>query len=541
MRAGDVDAFRQAVRLSCTLWGGRFNPIIVVDREEEAARLVDVFRIDAILPIGNSEAVTEFPKRFPHLISPFINDALFVGGMGERKHARLLDIYNMLVHFRHRPEWKEVRDAGVRVFTWEPDDPLSDVFLSQFGSYPTPEEIGIDYGDMLVEMAGAEEYALPRSLPIPTIASDYASIASMSRFGLERHYDFRGGVGGAGFFVGDATDVDDLVCHWNLRASDITLLFIDPSHLDRYENIIPAYAKMLQEDVASNREPDWRLAVWSRRENMDEICRPFGGLPLIICRISITTWNGLNVLPPMMRLGEVSTLGVVGREGDKTKVSFSLDEKPFSDHPYFGFQRLVASVSFVGGIGGDQQLTLHPPYVPELNEFYSRTMHFIYYRLRIEPERVGIVIGTTDADSYLHALLVADLMDRIFGMGGFTSKLSSGGLVAQQLITQLGGLQGARAFKIPGVRRLLKGHGPRESFTQNKAKQMIESKDLSDAHARFNKDHQELYIESRSHGTPLTSDAVFSYLVEKGLFRIGAELTCPRCRIPDWTSLDALK
>ena len=33
IRAGDIDAFRQAVRLSYTLWGGRFNSIIVVDKE----------------------------------------------------------------------------------------------------------------------------------------------------------------------------------------------------------------------------------------------------------------------------------------------------------------------------------------------------------------------------------------------------------------------------------------------------------------------------------------------------------------------------
>jgi hypothetical protein len=33
---------------------------------------------------------------------------------------------------------------------------------------------------------------------------------------------------------------------------------------------------------------------------------------------------------------------------------------------------------------------------------------------------------------------------------------------------------------------------------------------------------------------------VFEYLVEKGLFRIGAELRCPTCRLTSWVGLDAL-
>src|SRR5215211_6549531 len=75
---GDIDAFRQAVRLSHTLWGGRFNPIVIVDHEEEAGRLIDLFRVDLILPIGNSEEVKEFPKRFPHLIKLSFHDELFI-------------------------------------------------------------------------------------------------------------------------------------------------------------------------------------------------------------------------------------------------------------------------------------------------------------------------------------------------------------------------------------------------------------------------------------------------------------------------------
>jgi hypothetical protein len=77
IRSDDHAAFQQAVKLSHTLWGGRFNPILLADREDEAARLIDLFRIDFLHPIGSDAEVIDFPKKFPHLITPFFGSELF--------------------------------------------------------------------------------------------------------------------------------------------------------------------------------------------------------------------------------------------------------------------------------------------------------------------------------------------------------------------------------------------------------------------------------------------------------------------------------
>src|SRR6266404_6343145 len=124
-------------------------------------------------------------------------------------------------------------------------------------------------------------------------------------------------------------------------------------------------------------------------------------------------------------------------------------------------------------------------------------------------------------------------------MVGYEATLSPAGLIARQLIARLGGLQGARVFKIPGVRRLFRTHGPTATFTKRAALQLIGSKDPENPDVKFSA-HEDLYIEQRS-GGKLQPEAVFSYLVEKGLFRIGAELTCPSCRMSSWTALDVLK
>ncbi len=541
IRAGDTEAFRQAVRLTHALWGGRFNPIVVVDREDEADRLVDLFRVDVILPVGDSDVVKAFPKRYPHLITPFMIEPVIVDDKKDRAFASVLDVHNALIHLRDNPEWKAIKDKGFRTYNWQAVDPLADTFLIQFGAYPRPDEIGIDYRDMLVQATEATEYSIDPAQPLPVDTLDHPSIAFLSRWSLERHYGVQAGSSSPGYFVGDATNLDDMICHWNLRASDISLMFIDPNHLPRYADIIPAWGKLAREMVSDRRhEWDRKVGVWSRNENMDEVRKPFGDLPLLGHTVTEHSWNGHNVRPPMMYFDQVSTLGVIGREFGNIKVSFPLSDKPFCGDTWFHTQHLVASVSFIGGLYNDDQHTLAPPYLPELNEFYARTMYIQYDTLRIEPGRVGLVIDAADTDSFLYALPVTELMEHVFEMAGFKTEPSPAGLITRQLIARLGGLQGGRVFKIPGVRRLLKTHGPGASFTKNSALQLIASKDPDNPDAKF-ADHDDLYIESRPLGTKLEPSAVFSHLVENGLFRIGVDLTCASCRMASWTALDALK
>ena len=61
-------AFREAVRLTHTLWGGRFNPIVMVDRGDEARQTIELFRVDIIVPVGAAEEVQNFPAQFPYLL-----------------------------------------------------------------------------------------------------------------------------------------------------------------------------------------------------------------------------------------------------------------------------------------------------------------------------------------------------------------------------------------------------------------------------------------------------------------------------------------
>ena len=136
IKSGDKDSFRKAVRWSHVLWGGRFNPIVVVDREWEVKLLLEAFRVDIIISIGDSDEIKEFSSKFPYLIKPF-HGGIFVGEGRNDVRCQVLDLENALTYLKDMPTWKEVKDRGIRRYTWDASDPLADLFLVQLGKVCT--------------------------------------------------------------------------------------------------------------------------------------------------------------------------------------------------------------------------------------------------------------------------------------------------------------------------------------------------------------------------------------------------------------------
>lgn len=546
---GDFASFRTAVRLNNTMWGGRYNPIAVVDRAHEARRIVEVFRADVIIPLGDAPAVAAFPKQFPHLINPFFPETLFMGNNQAEARAHVLDIHNALIHLRDTPTWGAISAKGIRLFDWDADDPLSDFLLVLLGAYPESAESIIDYRSMLKQASDATDHHLGRQEPFSLDILQHPTISYLSRHGLRRHHGVRSNWDYPGFYLGDVTNLHDLVTYWNLRATDTSLLFVDQAHVARYATIVPEWTRNTNEMLAGRRfDFQRKLAVWSRREIMSgdheghvaQLRAIFGEEQFTICGVDIHSWNGLNLQAPMMVLGDTSQMGLLVTEAEQPKLSFTLGDKPFVGDDWFHTQHLVASLSFIGGLYGDDHHTLNIPYVPELNEFLARSMYFQYNKLRVEPGRIGLIIDAADIDASIRALPVDALFERIFQLAGLDAKPSRGGLIVRQLITQLGRLRGAAVFKIPGVRRLLRTYGPTQPFTRRAALQEIGRRSADGSETNF-EEFNNLYIEPRAHGTSLSVPDVFNYLVVKGLFRIGAELQCPHCRMPSWIPLDSLK
>lgn len=535
IHSSDRDSFRKAAKYCNAFWGGRFNPIILVDRPVASA-LVELYAPDLLLPLGDHKLLAEFAEKYPHLKNPLMTDLYFGRGEYGPPRSTVLDMHNMLVHWRHRPEWKEAMELGVRVARWEADDPLADALLVQFGAYPDIDDCGIDYYETLSQATAAVQVDLSKDRPIPDEFLRCHTVSKLARFAMETQSEF-GGWRSPGFYVGSTGNIDDLTHFWNLRAAGVSLSFHDPDHKHRYERIDAVYESALRADLAAGDEHSRDPAIWSRREIGEEAQAAMGEGKFVLCRIDDFLWNGMNLKPCTAIFGQESALGVIGA-GNAPRISFALSNKPFSGDTWFYSQHLIASIQLFGGF--DRNSMFVPPYVPELNHFYGRTMALRYDHVRVEPQRVAFVIDAADRDLSFQAVPVASLIERIFDLGGYKASLSGGGLIARQLIARMGGADGARAFKIPGVRRLLKQYGPNDSFTAKAALQLIGEKDPENPRASF-ADHKRLFIEPRDWNAELTPKAVFAHLVAKGLFRIGADLQCPTCALTSWVPLDDLK
>lgn len=540
VRAGDAAAMRQVFRHSHALWGGRYNPILVVDQEEDARHLVELFRLDFILPVGDSPEVKAFVDSFPHLIKPFHTDSVFVKQEQWRCFSWLLDVHNAVSHWHRKPEWKQLKDLGIRDYHWLPEDPLADAFLAQLGEYPSPADVGTNYAEIVARSLEPTIYRLTAGAPIPSDVVEVPSRSVIGRIGISRHYSVQPGWDAPGFFVGDASDPADLIAFWNLRACDIHLWFIDPTQIARYEGLIPAWTEVLRGDLAHHRfETDRLIGLWSRGD-LAEAQGLFPGTGYMHCQIREHFWSGGSVRPPVMFLGQTTTLGVLGKSDDAPRVDFTLPDKPFSGDPFFAQQHVVASVSLIGGLYGDDSHTFRLPYVPELNEFYARTMALSYDKLRVGPETIDLIVDAADHAESMTAMPVSRLVVRLFKLAGIDASLSDSGRILRQILSQLGGVQGARVFKIPGVRSLLRTFGLADSFSRRQALPVIASRTGARPGESF-APHRGLFLKPRPLDSKLDPPQVFSYMVEAGLFRVGADLVCPRCEMRDWVAIDSLK
>ena len=109
--------------------------------------------------------------------------------------------------------------------------------------------------------------------------------------------------------------------------------------------------------------------------------------------------------------------------------------------------------------------------------------------VRIDEGGVGFVVDVTDELLQIRALETLEVFQKIFGLVGIGVERSQPGLVAHRLMKQMGGPQGCRVFKIPGVRELIQKYKPTESFVQSDAIQMIRGRDFTE--------YESLYIEAR--------------------------------------------
>jgi hypothetical protein len=230
----------------------------------------------------------------------------------------------------------------------------------------------------------------------------------------------------------------------------------------------------------------------------------------------------------------------------KATASFPLPDRPFSDDNAQAFDQKFAVIVDAAQYGEpNAESTFNTPFVPRLNEFYGRNFYFKYDAARSQQGTfdagcVAIITEISTQRLEISAFSVFDWLKEFFALCQMEIARSEAGLRCGRLIAQMGGgLQDCRVLKIRGVRNLLRKYGVDEHFTRSGAMDAIRDIDKATGAVGFDA-FKRLHIEYRP-GDDLKPDDVLRYLLERRVFRVGLDLTCPNCQLPSWMHLDDVR
>src|SRR5262249_53938520 len=218
VRYGSMEDVRKVLKLTHTLWGGSYNPIIPVGGKLPAKELIDVYRVDALYPSLEEGSLRAFIDSFPHLRWPLYDEELFVGDTDGRTFATLLDVYHPVRKiFEEFVKTEKEPQSRATVFKWSEEDPLPSVFLSFFGSYPAKAEVGTDYEEFVFKSLLANRVVLSAESAIS--AEAYKTFTPSAIAGYELRGDRLPNWDYPGLYWGNSGDFEDVVNFWNLRAA----------------------------------------------------------------------------------------------------------------------------------------------------------------------------------------------------------------------------------------------------------------------------------------------------------------------------------
>lgn len=531
IRTNNKEDLKKALHLTHTLWGGRYNPLIPIDNPSLSKKLIDLFRVDALYPISKDREVKDFIEAYPYLPWPITWKELFIDS-DNKKLPTILDIYHPI---RYLYEKKIKEKVDICLYEWSESDPLSDVFLATFGHFPEGD-LSSQYSKILGNFPEFEKVTVNKD---EVISEDIFNKITLNRItGINLKYFRPLSWENSGFYVGDSENIEDILTYWNLRASTADLLFYDPKYSDRLELIKNKHLEIVQNRPKHPHDFKNNTAVWTLSESRKQLdLTPFGER-VSQCTATNTIWNGLNIKPPKVFFNDDTVLASVS-SATPPRISFQLPPKPFFIENKFHTQHVVISVKVIVDLP-DEEFTFMVPNLPELNEYYGRNCYFIWNMVRIEKDGLGIIINLTQDSLSLTAVKSQDLIENTFLAYGIKAKPRHAGLLGRRLIKQMGSIQGCRVFKIKGVRSLIERYNPYQSFTRSAANMIIGDIDPKTKRPNF-KGYENLVIAYDPTRKKLTPDKAFSYLVEKGVFRVGLKFTCTHCELDFWKHLDDIK
>ncbi|HAE36767.1 TPA: hypothetical protein DCX66_03630 [Candidatus Nomurabacteria bacterium] len=544
VREGELDDILEVARINSFLVGGTHNLIIPINESnnEEIIKIIVNSDIDILHPIITTPALSEILKNLPYFKTPhnFSDEMWEEDWRADKKNEFIyLDVFHTIKlknekYFRGTPKKEK---SNVAYISWEDEDILKNWLLLSFGTFKSNYNLKKLFEKGFVNGLRAIDVKILPQGKIPQIISKKITPRVFSTIDLKSY----GNIGlNAGIYIGDENNFDDLATFWNLRAIGTRLIFCPILNYERAKDYLQAeITAMTQGDD----DTIFNASIYYLSSRNKEEIEPFEKLftvarPLMLRPISKDTIFSYFDDLPIDYLNWEFSQTIVENENGGIITTVNLPKKKFifddSDDIHIQKQSFGVFIDELGKI--DSSYFLNPPNIKSLNEFYSREMCFDPWKIRVGKEGVTAIIDTEEKYIKLRPLEQGLIIQKLFEDLGVYNKLSQAGLLSQKIINKLSSIEGARVFKIGGVRELFERLSSTTSLPNSTILDIIKQK--NNGVDGFEK-HKNLFIESREE-KQLKPRMVFDFLLKMGFLRAGLELYCKSCNLKNWLNLKAI-
>lgn len=539
VRDGKIEDIVKVSEINTLLWGGIYNPIILVSKDVDSPKqLIKLFNVDVLFAVSNTPEIEAFLKEYDHLKSPhYYNREIFCEDWHSENKKQVLgylDVIN-IINFYWEKEFKnkskKFRSNCVLV-EWSKKDALANLFAIVFGKFPNGLNLKYNYRNAFLKGLKSKRVILNSNESINGKLSQAIHPLALTRNRLQ---EYGSSFWEDGIYVGKSGSFADLLTFWNLRSSGLDLQFL-PTDSKRLDSFIRQHLSKL--DRIPNRHPNIEdfISIYSRDANTAKT--DTGALKtkkrkVYRCADEII-WNGRNIKPFNYYFDYTQVLGNVDQKFEEYSVSIALPEKPIKrDDRNFDSQDIVVAIDPITEFEYPEH-TLKLPFIQELNEFYSRQIVFDPWKLRVEKEGISLIQKASNNVVNLYPMQNIKLIEKIFDFAGIQAEMSQAGKLAYWIIHQMreyDTLEACWVFKIRGVRALIKDLLSKKSIKYKDALIIIGSN-------HFDK-FKRLFMEQRNQ-PELAPQDVWNYLIKKQIFtpalprkqstsKIKKTFRCSRC------------
>lgn len=531
VREGSLEDLVEASGLNTLLIGGMYNPILPISGNNELPEsLVRLFNLDILYPVAKTPEINVFLEQHKNLRTTHnhSNNFFYEEWKVKGKRPIYLDVINAIefyweTEFKHRSRKFKSEFCLIR---WAEDDPLHNLLCLNFGHYPKKYDLVEDYEEAFLNGLRARELSIEKEgiVDVP----EGKVIVPINTTALELE-GYGGTFKGNGAYFGDENNFQDLVSYWNLRAAGLLVDFIPLGSIKRLEKRTRGLFTRLDKMPSFPAHiEDW-ITIYFHPDNKDKVHGLINEFPTDKEKRFSTNdeviWNGLNIKAAGFYFNwQQSLASVEDFHGRPTVIVDLRGKPPIIENAKEAFeQRLVASIDAYH----EPSLNLHtlkPPFIPDLNDFFADKIGVYPWSLRVEKDGIGVTINASAHSLSLYPLAHQKLIHKLFEYSGVHAEIRTPGLVADQLIHKLGGIEGGHFFKLIGVRKLIQNLKPDESVSKGEATKTIWNEG----------------IFQRNQGPYSNPERAFEELLKQDFFRAGLELVCEQCTLKNWLPLKAL-